>query len=130
VAVGTGCAAPLLNLAGLIDRSGRQSPAAATGRAKSSSPATERARSQASPILDRAFLLTDLLTAVINRPHRAGEDGRRLGELFADHVGVDPQGDRRIGMSGPGRDDVYPPMVVARDAGMMIRRRTETTTGY
>jgi hypothetical protein len=67
-----------------------------------SSP-SERARSEASARLGEAFLLTDLLTAPSISLDRTGEDGCGLGELLADHMGIDPERDRRIGVSQPGR---------------------------
>ena len=46
----------------------------------------------------------DLLTAVINQPRPQGEDDRGLGELLPDHVGIDPECDRWIGVPQPDRN--------------------------
>jgi hypothetical protein len=59
------------------------------------------------PVAEGAFLLTPLLTAALSGVrYRAGEDVCGLGELIADHVGVDAQGDGRVGVPEPGGDDV------------------------
>jgi len=69
-----------------------------------SSP-SERARSTALRPLGSGLLANGFAnSSVSSRRYRPRDDIGCLGDLLADHVSVDPQRDRRIGMAQPGRD--------------------------
>jgi hypothetical protein len=61
--------------------------------------------------MEGAFLLTGLLTAgFLCGLHGLGEDVRCGSLRGADHVGIDPERDSRVGMAQASRDNVnrYP----------------------
>jgi hypothetical protein len=73
------------------------------------------------PILEGAFLLTGLLTGGMDR---LGENVRGGGFGGADHVGVDAEGDGRVGVAQASRDDVD------RDAGEAGRKQYSDHAEY